>query len=198
VERFGWTFCPGDKVMQVQNDYDRDVYNGDLGTVSGIDPQEGDLVVRFDGREVTYGFGELDESVLAYAITIHKSQGSEYPAVVIPLMTQHYAMLARNLLYTAVTRPGHGGQLVHVANQEQRRLIRQRRSRLLRAQCPPRIRRWVEQSWRCGVRLMALSVSPLIPHLHLAPPRAGLSLGRLAASDRCPRQCCSLFVPYAV
>lgn len=104
VERFGWTFCPGDKVMQVANDYDREVYNGDLGLVRGIDMEEGELVATFDGRNVTYGFGELDELVLAYATTIHKSQGSEYPAVVIPLTTQHYAMLARNLLYTGVTR----------------------------------------------------------------------------------------------
>jgi len=104
VERFGWTFGPGDKVMQVANDYDREVYNGDLGVVRRIDPEEGELVVEFEGREVGYGFGELDELVLAYATTIHKSQGSEYPAVVIPLSTQHYAMLARNLLYTGVTR----------------------------------------------------------------------------------------------
>jgi len=104
VERFGWTFCPGDKVMQVANDYDRDVFNGDLGVITGLDLQEGELTVSFDGRPVAYGFSELDELVLAYATTIHKSQGSEYPAVVIPLTTQHYAMLARNLLYTGVTR----------------------------------------------------------------------------------------------
>ncbi|CAH2601180.1 ATP-dependent RecD-like DNA helicase [Rhodovastum atsumiense] len=104
VERFGWTFCPGDKVMQVENDYDREVYNGDLGIVRRIDPDEGELFVDFEGREVGYGFGELDELVLAYATTIHKSQGSEYPAVVIPLSTQHFTMLARNLLYTGVTR----------------------------------------------------------------------------------------------
>jgi ATP-dependent exoDNAse (exonuclease V) alpha subunit len=85
-------------------DYDRDVYNGDLGVVSQIDMEEGELVVDFDGREVTYGFGELDELVLADATTIHKSQGSEYPAVVIPLSTQHYPMLQRNLVYTGVTR----------------------------------------------------------------------------------------------
>jgi exodeoxyribonuclease V alpha subunit len=104
IDRFGWTFCPGDKVMQVENDYDKDVYNGDLGTVSTIDTEEGELVADFDGRKVTYGFGELDELVLAYATTIHKSQGSEYPAVVIPLTTQHYPMLQRNLVYTGVTR----------------------------------------------------------------------------------------------
>ena len=82
----------------------REVYNGDLGLVQRIDQEEGELAVAFDGREVSYGFGELDELVLAYATTIHKSQGSEYPAVVIPLVTQHYMMLARNLLYTGVTR----------------------------------------------------------------------------------------------
>jgi exodeoxyribonuclease V alpha subunit len=104
IERFGWTFCPGDKVMQVENDYDKDVYNGDLGVVLRIDLEESELHVDFDGREVTYDFSELDELVLAYATTIHKSQGSEYPAVVIPLSTQHYPMLQRNLVYTGVTR----------------------------------------------------------------------------------------------
>ena len=102
IERFGWTFCPGDKVMQVENDYDKDVYNGDLGVVSRIDMEEGELSVDFDGREVTYGFGELDELVLAYATTIHKSQGSEYPAVVIPL--------THSALPDAAAEPGlHGG-----------------------------------------------------------------------------------------
>jgi exodeoxyribonuclease V alpha subunit len=114
IDRFGWTFCPGDKVMQVENDYDRDVYNGDLGVVSRIDMEEGELHADFDGREITYGFGELDELVLAYATTIHKSQGSEYPAVVIPLSTQHYPMLQRNLIYTGVTR---GKRLVVLVGQ---------------------------------------------------------------------------------
>jgi ATP-dependent exoDNAse (exonuclease V) alpha subunit len=82
----------------------RTVYNGDLGVVSGMDMEEGELSVDFDSREVTYGSGELDELVLAYATTIHKSQGSEYPAVVMPLSTQHYPMLQRNLVYTGVTR----------------------------------------------------------------------------------------------
>ena len=90
--------------MQVENNYDKEVYNGDLGVVSNIDTEEGELHADFDGRDVTYGFGELDELVLAHATTIHKSQGSEYPAVVIPLMTQHYVMLQRNLVYTGVTR----------------------------------------------------------------------------------------------
>ena len=104
MERFGWTFAPGDKVMQIENDYDKEVYNGDIGFVTDVEPEEGELTASFDGRSVTYGFGELDALVPAYAASIHKSQGSEYPAVVIPVMTQHYAMLQRNLLYTGVTR----------------------------------------------------------------------------------------------
>ena len=84
-----WTYAPGDKVLQTINNYDKDVYNGDLGIVSRIDMEESELTADFDGREVIYGFTELDELVLAYATTIHKSQGSEYPAVVIPVMTQH-------------------------------------------------------------------------------------------------------------
>jgi exodeoxyribonuclease V alpha subunit len=86
--------------MQIQNDYDKEVYNGHVGYVDEVDLDDGELVASFDGRAVTYAFGELDTLVPAYAATIHKSQGSEYPAVVIPVMTQHYAMLQRNLLYT--------------------------------------------------------------------------------------------------
>ena len=104
VERFGWRFSPGDRVMESQNDYDREVFNGDLGTVARIDSDEGAVIVDFEGREVIYPYGELDTLVPAYATTIHKSQGSEYPAVVIPLAMQHWTMLARNLLYTGVTR----------------------------------------------------------------------------------------------
>jgi exodeoxyribonuclease V alpha subunit len=104
VERFGWTFAPGDKVMQVENYYDKEVYNGDIGYIEDIEPDTSEVTVSFDGRSVTFGFGELDTLVPAYACTVHKSQGSEYPAVVIPMMTQHYAMLQRNLLYTGVTR----------------------------------------------------------------------------------------------
>jgi exodeoxyribonuclease V alpha subunit len=107
IERFGQIFGPGDKVMQVENDYDRDVYNGDLGIVTGLDAEAGELAVDFDGRSVNYGSGELDELALAYATTIHKSQGSEYTAVVMPLTTQHYPMLQRNLVYTGVTRGKH-------------------------------------------------------------------------------------------
>ena len=114
VERFGSTFAPGDKIMQIENDYDKEVYNGDIGYVKGIDVNEGELTATFDGRAVTYLFGELDTLVLAYATTIHKSQGSEYPAVIIPVLTQHYAMLQRNLLYTGITR---GKQLVVLVGQ---------------------------------------------------------------------------------
>ena len=115
VERFGWTFAPGDKVMQIENDYDRDVFNGDIGYITDVDPDAGELDVSFDGRSVTYGFGELDTLVPAYAVTVHKSQGSEYPAVVMPIMTQHYAMLQRNLLYTGITR---GKRLVVLIGQK--------------------------------------------------------------------------------
>jgi len=115
IERFGWTFAPGDKVMQIENDYDKEVYNGDIGFVTDVQPKEGELTASFDGRSVTYGFGELDALVPAYAASIHKSQGSEYPAVVIPVMTQHYAMLQRNLLYTGVTR---GKRLVVLVGQK--------------------------------------------------------------------------------
>jgi exodeoxyribonuclease V alpha subunit len=115
VERFGWTFAPGDKVMQIENDYDKEVYNGDIGYIDDVDPDAGELNASFDGRSVTYGFGELDTLVPAYAATIHKSQGSEYSAVVIPIMTQHYAMLQRNLLYTGITR---GKRLVVLVGQK--------------------------------------------------------------------------------
>jgi exodeoxyribonuclease V alpha subunit len=114
VERFGWRFAPGDKVMQIANDYEKEVFNGDLGTVDAIDPDASELAVLFDGRTVLYGWGELDNLVPAYACTIHKSQGSEYPAVVIPLLTQHYAMLQRNLVYTGITR---GKQIVVLVGQ---------------------------------------------------------------------------------
>lgn len=88
----------------IRNNYEKDVYNGDIGRVSSVDVQEKCLVVRYDDRYVGYDWEELDEIVAAYAISIHKSQGSEYPAVVIPLMTQHYMLLQRNLIYTGVTR----------------------------------------------------------------------------------------------
>jgi exodeoxyribonuclease V alpha subunit len=96
VERFGWRFAPGDKVMKIANDYEKKVLNGDLGTIDAVDPDNSELAVFFDGRPVPYGWGELDTLVPAHACTIHKSQGSEYPAVVIPLLRQHYPMLQHN------------------------------------------------------------------------------------------------------
>jgi exodeoxyribonuclease V alpha subunit len=104
VTRGSRTLRVGDKVMQLRNDYDREVYNGDVGYIAAIDEVERTVSVRFDEREVAYEEGDLDELTLAYATSIHKSQGSEYPAVVVPLLKQHYVMLSRNLLYTAVTR----------------------------------------------------------------------------------------------
>lgn len=114
VQRFGSTFRTGDKVMQIENDYDKEVFNGDVGFVQSMDPDAQELVINFDGRAVEYQFGELDEVMPAWAVSVHKSQGSEYPAVVIPVVTQHYTMLQRNLLYTAVTR---GKKLVVLVGQ---------------------------------------------------------------------------------
>ncbi len=99
-----FTYRPGDKVMQVRNNYDKDVFNGDVGSVLAIDRVTQRLLLSFDQREVAYAYTELDEITLAYAISVHKSQGSEYPVVVMPIMTQHFILLQRNLLYTAVTR----------------------------------------------------------------------------------------------
>jgi exodeoxyribonuclease V alpha subunit len=101
---FGQTFRPGDKVMQTQNNYEKDIFNGDIGFVFGIDPIDHTLTVDFEGRAVAYDWSEADQLALAYAVSVHKAQGSEFPAVVIPLVTQHYLMLQRNLLYTAITR----------------------------------------------------------------------------------------------
>jgi exodeoxyribonuclease V alpha subunit len=114
VEKFGWQFRVRDKVIQTENDYDKEVFNGDIGQVVKIDPVEREVTVSFAPREVVYEFGELDELALAYAITIHKSQGSEFPAVVIPLAMQHYLLLQRNLVYTGVTR---GKRLVVLVGQ---------------------------------------------------------------------------------
>ena len=93
-----------DKVMQIRNNYDKEVFNGDIGRIAAIRPGERQLIAVFDGREIVYDFSELDELVLAYAVSVHKSQGSEYPAVILPILTQHYILLQRNLIYTAVTR----------------------------------------------------------------------------------------------
>jgi exodeoxyribonuclease V alpha subunit len=104
VEKFGWHFRPRDKVIQTENDYEKDVFNGDIGQIVKIDPVEKEVTIRFDQREVVYDFGELDEVSLAYAITIHKSQGSEFPVIVTPLAMQQYMLLQRNLVYTGITR----------------------------------------------------------------------------------------------
>jgi exodeoxyribonuclease V alpha subunit len=109
VARFGWSFRLGDKVLQTTNDYEKEVFNGDVGRIGAIDMDNQELTVDFEGRNVVYEFDELDELALAYALTIHKAQGSEYPAVVMPLHTQHFLLLRRNLLYTGITR---GKQLV--------------------------------------------------------------------------------------
>lgn len=104
ITRFGSTFAPGDKIIQNINNYDKDVFNGDIGNIDSVNFEEKTLKVNYDGRLVEYDFNELDEVALAYAVSIHKSQGSEYPAIVIPLATQHYMMLVRNLIYTGITR----------------------------------------------------------------------------------------------
>jgi exodeoxyribonuclease V alpha subunit len=104
ITRSGNNFRVGDKVMQIRNNYDKDVYNGDIGRITNIDREIQEVTINFDGKEVNYEFSELDEIILSYAISVHKSQGSEYPAIIIPLLTQHYMLLQRNLLYTAITR----------------------------------------------------------------------------------------------
>ena len=114
VERFGTIFRLGDKVLQTRNNYDKEVFNGDIGRIAGMAVEEREVRIDFDGRPALYQFNELDEVEPAYAISIHKSQGSEFPAVVIPLAMQHFLLLQRNLLYTGITR---GKQLVVVAGQ---------------------------------------------------------------------------------
>lgn len=115
VEKFGWEFRMRDKVIQTRNNYDKDVFNGDIGEVLKIDDFEREVVICFDGRDIVYDFNELDEVSLAYAITIHKSQGSEFPVIVLPLAMQHYLLLQRNLVYTGITR---GRRLVVLVGQK--------------------------------------------------------------------------------
>ena len=102
--RGGLVLKVGDKVMQIRNNYDKEVFNGDIGRINKIDREEQEIIVNYDGRMVSYEYSELDEIVLAYAVSVHKSQGSEYPVVVMPVLTQHYMLLQRNLLYTGITR----------------------------------------------------------------------------------------------
>jgi exodeoxyribonuclease V alpha subunit len=104
VSRMGRLYRIGDKVMQISNNYNKEIYNGDIGRITDIDTEGQQVLVSIDGREISYEFSELDELIHAFAVSIHKSQGSEYPAVVIPILTQHYILLQRNLLYTGVTR----------------------------------------------------------------------------------------------
>ena len=104
LKRGGYIFRTRDKVMQIRNNYDKEIFNGDIGVVKSVDMEDRCLTVCFDGRDVEYDVSELDELVLAYAATIHKSQGSEYPVVVMPVLMNHYIMLQRNLIYTGITR----------------------------------------------------------------------------------------------
>ena len=104
LARGGYTYRQGDKVMQIRNNYDKSVFNGDIGYITVVDTNERTLSVTFDNRLVEYDISELDELVLAYAVTIHKSQGSEFPVVVMPITMKHYVMLQRNLIYTGITR----------------------------------------------------------------------------------------------
>ncbi len=104
ITRGAWSFRVGDKVMQIVNNYDKDVFNGDIGWISEINPEERKVTIEFDGRLVPYDYSDLDEVVLAYAVSVHKSQGSEYPVVILPVVTQHYMLLQRNLIYTGITR----------------------------------------------------------------------------------------------
>lgn len=104
IERGNRTFRIGDKVMQIKNNYDKEVFNGDMGRIVRLEPETREVIISFEGRELPYDFADLDEVILAYAVSVHKSQGSEYPAVIIPILIQHYMLLQRNLIYTAVTR----------------------------------------------------------------------------------------------
>jgi exodeoxyribonuclease V alpha subunit len=104
ITRGAWNLRIGDKVMQIVNNYDKDVFNGDIGWITKIDPEEREVAIDFDGRTISYDYSDLNEIVLAYAISVHKSQGSEYPVVILPVTTQHYMLLQRNLIYTGITR----------------------------------------------------------------------------------------------
>ena len=107
ITKFGKTFAFGDKVMQTENNYDKEVYNGAIGVINNINEQDQEITINFYNRDVVYDYSDLDQITLAYATTIHKSQGSSYPVVIIPLTMQSYMMLKRNLIYTAITRGKH-------------------------------------------------------------------------------------------
>lgn len=140
VERFGTKFYVGDKIIQTTNNYDKDVFNGDGGVITAIDAETKEVCIDFDGREVFYELDELDEIALAYALTIHKSQGSEYPVVVIPIMMQHYMMLKRNLLYTGITR----GKKLVICVGEKRAVAMAVKGQEKLARCS-KLREWLEQ-----------------------------------------------------
>ena len=130
LQRFGWTYRPGDKVMQTSNDYDREVFNGDLGFIRSINEEDAEMVIDFDGRDVSFDFTDLDNLTLAYATTIHKSQGSEYPAIIMVMTMQHFPMLERNLIYTG----GHAWPSSGFAGWRQ---AGYRKSRCRRSPAPP-------------------------------------------------------------
>jgi len=132
LQRGGGSFRVGDKAMQIRNNYEREVYNGDIGRIVSIDRLNREITVRFENHPVVYPFGDLDEIVLAYATSVHKSQGSEYPAVVLPLLTQHFVMLQRNLLYTAITR---AKRLVIVVGTKKAMSIAIKNDRIYRRYC---------------------------------------------------------------
>ncbi len=140
VERFGWTFRVGDRVIQTENNYDKEVFNGDIGTIARVEAEEREVAVEFENRKsaVRYDFGELDQLAPAYAITVHKSQGSEFPAVVIPIVSDQFLLLQRNLLYTAVTR---GRRLVVVVAQTRalQRAVRETGARRARRRAAARL-----------------------------------------------------------
>ena len=115
ISRYGTTYSINDKVIQIVNNYDKEVFNGDIGFITEINPEESYLIIKFDDKYISYDYNEVDELMLAYATTIHKSQGSEYPAVVVPLAMQHFTLLERNLIYTAITR---GKSLVVIVGQK--------------------------------------------------------------------------------
>lgn len=115
IMKYGQVFAANDKVMQTENNYEKEVYNGDIGTITSINEQDQEITINFYNRNVIYDYTDLDQITLAYATTIHKSQGSEYPAVIIPITMQSYMMLRRNLIYTAITR---GKELVVIIGQK--------------------------------------------------------------------------------
>jgi exodeoxyribonuclease V alpha subunit len=104
IAQGGMTLRVGDRIMQQKNDYNREVFNGDLGVITAIDREEQEVSAQFGDRNVTYDYADLNEITLAFATTIHKAQGSEYPVVILPVFMQHYMMLSRNLIYTGLTR----------------------------------------------------------------------------------------------